>query len=56
MMMSYSKGYDTHEDIIHVGKLRIHVPCTLVNLTEFYNNYKITHKPTQMLAKLNELI
>lgn len=54
--MSHSKGCDTHEDIIHVGNLRIHVPCTWVSLTQFYNNYKITHKPTPMLAKLNELI
>jgi len=28
MMMSHSKGYDTHEDIILAGNLRIHVPCT----------------------------
>jgi hypothetical protein len=28
MMMSHLKGYDTHEDIIHVGNLRIHVPRT----------------------------
>jgi hypothetical protein len=26
-MMSHSKGYNTQKDIIHVGNLKIHVPC-----------------------------